>query len=163
MIALPLDQLLAYTDFDRAKWRQWAEADPARLQIAFQPGGRFPTIFSMLEHVFLVERRHLSRLQGGTPPETSGIAAGDVGALFEYADLVRADFRKYIAGFSEAEADTPMTIALQSGTFDTNKRTLATHMLLHEVRHFAQIAFAARAGGAEPPGQHDYFYFAQRP
>lgn len=46
MITLSLDDLLDYTDFDRAKWRQWAEADPGRLNIPFQSGGRFPTIFT---------------------------------------------------------------------------------------------------------------------
>ena len=33
MISLSLEQLLAYTDFDRAKWRQWVTADPGRLKI----------------------------------------------------------------------------------------------------------------------------------
>lgn len=55
-----------------------------------------------------------------------------------------------------------MTVTVQSGSFDTTKGKLATHMLLHEVRHLAQVALAARAGGVEPPGQHDYFYFTQR-
>jgi hypothetical protein len=29
------------------------------------------------------------------------------------------------------------------------------------VRHLAQLAYAARLAGIEPPGQHDYFAFAQ--
>jgi len=38
------------------------------------------------------------------------------------------------------------------------RRKLATHILLHEVRHFAQIAYAVRVAGHEPPGEHDYFF-----
>ena len=160
-VAISLDRLLAYTDHERAKWRGWIASDTSRLAIPFQPGGRFPDIGSLLDHVFLVERRHLSRLEGSTPPDASGVAAGDWQALFDYADLVRADLRKYASDCSEAEAATAMTVTVASGTVAMTKRTLATHILLHEIRHFAQIAFAARLAGHEPPGQHDFFYFTE--
>jgi len=39
------------------------------------------------------------------------------------------------------------------------RRRLVTHILLHEIRHLAQLAYAARLAGVEPPGQHDIFYF----
>jgi uncharacterized damage-inducible protein DinB len=38
------------------------------------------------------------------------------------------------------------------------RRKLAVHILLHEVRHLAQLAYAARIAGLEPPGSHDLFY-----
>ena len=160
-VTIELERVLAYTDVERAKWRAWIAADPSRLGLPFQPGGRFPTIGSLLDHVFLVERRHLCRLQGATPPDTSGIAAGDANALFEYADLVRADFHRYLADADEADASSAMQVTVTSGTYAMKKRTLATHILLHEVRHLAQIAFAARLAGVEPPGQHDLFYFTE--
>jgi uncharacterized damage-inducible protein DinB len=161
-ITVSLDQLLNYTDAERAKWRSWVAAEPSRLDIPFQPGGRFPTIGSLLDHVFLVERRHLSRLQGSTPPDASGVAPGDWRALMEYADLVRADLRTYLSDATDAEAGVELTVTVASGgAYTMKKRTLATHMLLHEIRHFAQVAFAARLGGVEPPGQHDYFYFPE--
>ena len=64
-VALELAALMAYSDQERGKWRTWIEADPARLAIPFQRGGRFPTVGSVLDHMFLVERRHLTRMQGG--------------------------------------------------------------------------------------------------
>jgi uncharacterized damage-inducible protein DinB len=160
-VTITLDQLIAYTDHERAKWRGWLAADPSRIAIPFQPGGRFPDIGHLLDHVFLVERRHLARLQGSTPPGSSGVAAGDWQALFDYADLVRADLRRYAADFSEEEARADMSITVATGTFAMKKRTLAAHILLHEVRHLAQIAYAARLAGHEPPGQHDLFYFPE--
>ena len=38
------------------------------------------------------------------------------------------------------------------------RRKLVVHIVLHEVRHFAQLALAARMAGHPPPGEHDYFY-----
>jgi uncharacterized damage-inducible protein DinB len=161
-VSVELRELLDYSDHERAKWREWIAANPRRLDIPFQAGGRFPTIGSLLDHIFLVERRHLSRLQGGTPPESTGVKPGDWKALFEYADLVRADLRRYLTELDESASRERMTIVAQSGTQSMTRRRLATHILLHEIRHTAQIAYGVRSSGQEPPGQHDLFYFAER-
>jgi uncharacterized damage-inducible protein DinB len=160
-VSVPLDSLLAYSDYERRKWREWISADPKRLRLPFQPGGRFPDIGSLLDHLFLVERRHLSRLEGGTPPPETGVPPGDVKALFDYADLVRADLRAYVASLDEAAADRPIVITgLQSsGDVTMTRRRLIVHIVLHEIRHLAQIAYAARLTDLEPPGRHDIFYF----
>jgi uncharacterized damage-inducible protein DinB len=162
-VAVSLASLLAYSDFERQKWREWLDADPSRLTLAFQRGGRFPDLASLFDHLFLVERRHLSRLEGAVPPSATGVAPGDVTALFDYADLVRADFRAYLDALDEETAMTPIVITgLQSsGDITMSRRRLTTHILLHEIRHLAQIAYAARLAGLEPPGQHDLFYFGE--
>ena len=159
MTGVALTELAGYSNHERAKWKAWVAADPTRLAIPFQREGRFRTIGSLLDHVFLVERRHLSRLQAATPPESSGIAKGDWKALFEYGDLVRADFSAYLAQFDEAQARDRLTVVVQSGSTTMSKRRLATHILIHELRHMAQIALAVREAGHEPPGKHDLFYF----
>jgi len=160
-IAVSLESLLAYSDHERRKWRDWIAADPERMRLPFQPGERFPDIASLFDHLFLVERRHLARLQGATPPTATGVSTTDADALFEYAALVRADFRAYVAAMTEEDAGRTLLISgLQSsGDISMTKRRLAAHILLHEIRHLAQIAYAARLAGHAPPGQHDLFYF----
>jgi uncharacterized damage-inducible protein DinB len=161
MPTVGVSELLDYSDHERRKWREWIAADPARLAIGFQPGGRFPTLGAILDHVFLVERRHLARLQGSVPPDDSGVAAGDVNALFEYADLVRSDLRNYVADATEDDLRQTLTFATRSGTGTMSRRRLLVHILLHEIRHLAQVAYAVRLGGQTPPGQHDLFYFPE--
>lgn len=158
-VSVQLEFLLDYSDRERQKWRDWIVADPARLHIPVQAGGRFPTAADLLEHVFLVERRHLSRLEGATPPDATGISPGDVTELFEYADLVRADFRRYVEDLDEADADAPMVLPLSIGNVPATPRKLATHLVLHEIRHFAQLALAARVAGQAPPGAHDLLFY----
>ena len=162
-VSVSLASLLAYSDAERRKWRAWLEANPARLRLPFQPGGRFPDLASLFDHVFLIERRHLSRLEGATPPTSTGVAAGDVTGLFDYADLVRADFRSYLDALDDAMASQPIVLTgLQSsGDITMSRRRLTTHIVLHEIRHLAQIAYAARLAGHEPPGEHDIFYFGE--
>jgi len=158
-ITAGLPELLAYSDHERAKWRAWVEADPSRLQLPFQDGARFPTIGSVFDHLFLVERRHLSRMEGATPPDSTGLDAGDAKGLFEYADLVRADFRRFVTSLDDAAAAQAFTFTIPSGPMTMSRRKLATHVVLHEVRHLAQVALAARAAGVNPPGDHDLFFF----
>ena len=158
MTGITLLELIDYSDHDRDKWKAWFAADPSRLNIPFQSGGRFPTVGALLDHVFLVERRHLSRLEGATPPDATGVARGDVKALFEYADLVRADYRTFANELDDVTARKTMTVNVQSGPREMTRRRLAIHIVLHELRHLAQIAYAARAAGHEPPGEHDLFY-----
>ena len=152
-------ELLAYSDHARAKWRAWVEADPSRLSLPFQDGARFPTIGTLLDHIVLVERRHLSRMEGATPPDSTGVLVGDVKGLFEYADLVRADFNRFVTTLDDATAAQPFTFTIPTGPQTMSRRKLATHVVLHEVRHLAQIALAARAAGVAPPGDHDLFFF----
>ena len=156
-----LEELLAYSDAERAKWRAWFIEEPTRLAIPFQPGGRFLTTGDLVDHIFLVERRHLARLEGSTPPERTGLTPSDVGGLFDYAMLVRTDMRKYVADLDEGRAREAFTFTVQTGTFTMTRRKLLLHMLLHEIRHFAQIAYAARMADQDPPGEHDIFYFQE--
>src|SRR5204862_1470556 len=110
-----LPELLAYSDHERAKWRAWVEADSTRLALPFQEAARFPTIGSVLDHVFLVERRHLSRMEGATPPASTGVPAGDVKGLCQSADLVRADFTRFVTTLDDATAAQPFTFTIPSG------------------------------------------------
>jgi uncharacterized damage-inducible protein DinB len=157
-VALELAALMAYSEQERRKWRTWIEADPSRLSIPFQRGGRFPTVGALLDHMCLVERRHLARMQGGEVPDKTGVPQGDWQGLLSYADHARADLRTYLGGLTEQTAGQWMTFSVQSGTFTMTRRKLASHILLHEIRHLAQIAYAARLAGHEPPGEHDFFY-----
>jgi len=161
-LSVGYEPLLAYSDHERRKWRQWVAADPARLEIPMQPGGRFPTIGALLDHVFFVERRHLSRLEGGTPPDASGVPSGDWQRLFEYGDLVRADLRTYVAGLDDAVGDSTISFTgWDNVRYSMSRRRLLTHIVMHEVRHLAQIALAARLAGVEPPGAHDIAFFPE--
>ena len=157
--SIELARLIEYSNHERAKWKAWIAAEPSRLALAFQPAGRFPTIGSLFDHLFLVERRHLSRLEGAVPPEATGVAPGDWQGMLEYGDLVRADLKRYVAELEADEADQVLTFTGPFGTFSMTRRKLAVHILLHELRHLAQIAYAARLAGVEPPGSHDYIFY----
>lgn len=157
-VTITLDELLGWTAEERAKWLPWFKAHPQALDLPLQPGGRFGTIGSLIDHIFLVERRHTSRLQGAALPASSGIAAGDINALWAYAEGGRQGLRNYLPTLSPADINTPRDVVVPTGTHPMSPRKLLFHMVLHEVRHWAQVASTVRAAGLAPPGDHDLFY-----
>lgn len=157
-LTITLDELLAWTAEERAKWLPWLKANPKALDIVMQPGGRFPTVASLIDHIFLVEQRHTLRLQAKELPAATGIDAKDIDALWAYGDRGRRALHAYVPSLTAQDANTPRDIVVPTGTYRLSPRKLLFHMVLHEVRHWAQIASAVRAAGFAPPGDHDLFY-----
>lgn len=157
-ITISLDELLGWTAEERAKWFPWLKANPAALDVKVQPGGRFPTVSALIDHIFVVEVRHTLRLQRKELPAQSGVAAHDINALFAYGERARAGVRELLPTLASDDLDRPRDVAVASGTYQLSPRKLLFHMVLHEVRHWAQIAAAVRAAGFAPPGDHDLFY-----
>lgn len=157
MLTLSLDEVLTYTDQEREKWRVWLLVHPEALAIRMQPDGRFATVGALVDHIFLVEQRHLARLRQQDVPSESGIAT-EVTPLFEYGSAIRQALRAFIATLSDTDARIVRTFTVQSGSFSLSPRKLLFHIALHETRHWAQIALAIRQAGQDPPGNHDLFF-----
>ena len=152
------DEFLRYTQEERDKWRVWFLAHPDAMEIEVQPGERYPTVGSLIDHVFLVERRHLQRLTGAPLDGKTGLSGKHAPPLFDYGASVRRELEQFVSALDEDAADEPRTFTVQNGEFVLTPRKLLIHVLLHETRHWAQIALALRRAGLEPPGNHDLFY-----
>jgi len=157
-LTITLDELLAWTAEERGKWLPWFKANPRALDLTLQPGGRFGTIGTLIDHIFLVEHRHTLRLQGKELPSATGVTPGDVEGLWAYADRGRAGVRAYLPTLPATDVNKLRDIVIPAGTYPMSPRKLLFHMALHEVRHWAQIASTVRAAGFAPPGDHDLFY-----
>jgi uncharacterized damage-inducible protein DinB len=155
---ISIDELLRYSSEERDKWRRWLIDHPAALEATVQPGGRHPSVGKLIDHVFLVERRHLQRLQGRPLSEATGLTGNNAAPLFDYGGSVRRETEQFLREIGDEEADEPRTIAIRDRSWSCTPRKLLFHTLLHELRHFAQIALAVRLAGLEPPGEHDLFF-----
>jgi uncharacterized damage-inducible protein DinB len=152
---LSYDELLRYTSDERDKWRRWLQSHPDAMDVTLQPGGRFPTVGKLIDHVFLVERRHLQRLTGDPVSESTGLTGTNAPPLFDYGASVRRELEQFAELIDEDEANEPRPIVFQEQTLEMSPRKLLFHILVHEIRHWAQVALAVRLAGFEPPGDHD--------
>ena len=151
-------ELLRFTQEERDKWRAYFMAHPDAMEVEVQPGGRFATVGSLVDHIHLVERRHLQRLMNEPVDTKTGLSGHHAPPLFDYGASVRRELEQYVSDLDDYAADEPRTITVASGDAVLTPRKLLFHCLVHETRHWAQIALSLRRAGLEPPGNHDLFY-----
>ncbi len=157
-LTITFDELVRYTNDERDKWRRWLSQHATALDAPVQPGGRLPTVGKLIDHIFLVERRHLQRLTSQPLSEATGLTGNNAPPLFDYGASVRRELEQYVADLGDDEVDTIRTFEVRDKKWPMTPRKLLFHILLHETRHWAQIALAARLAGFEPPGDHDLFF-----
>ena len=71
---------------------------------------------------------------------------------------MRRELEQYVADLDDEAADQVRSFAIREEQWQMSPRKLLFHILLHEIRHWAQIALAIRLAGLEPPGDHDLSY-----
>ena len=103
-------------------------------------------------------RRHLQRLHGAPLSTTTGLTGLNVAPLFDYGASVRRELEQYVKSLDGDEADQIRTFDVREQQWPMTPRKLLFHILLHEIRHWAQVALAVRIAGLEPPGDHDLFF-----
>ena len=158
MLAIEFAELMRYTEEERAKWRRFFVEHDQALDIPLQPGGRFATVGKLVDHIFLVEQRHLQRLRGEKLAEHTGLTASNAPPLFDYGASVRRELEQFIGDLDSDQANEVRTVHVREQDWPMTPRKLLFHILLHEIRHWAQIALAVRLAGVDPPGDHDLFF-----
>lgn len=157
-LAISLDELLRYTGAERSRWRRWFESHPEALDAPVQLGGRFPTVGKLIDHIFLVERRHLQRLAGVPLADSTGLTGSNAPPLFDYGSSVRRELEALAGELDPDVAEELRTLHVRDRDWFVTTRKLLFHILLHDIRHWAQIALAVRLAGFDPPGDHDLFF-----
>src|SRR5919112_917671 len=112
---LEFEEFVRYTNEEREKWRAWFGAHAEAMALEVQPGGRFATVGALIDHIFLVERRHLQRLRGAKLDDRTGLSGHHAGPLFDYGASVRREVEQFVADLDPDEATTPRTFTLQTG------------------------------------------------
>ena len=159
-LAMTFEELLRYTNAEREKWRAWLVLHPAAIDAPVQPGARFSTVGKLIDHIFLAERRNLQRLTGEPLSESTGLTGSNAPPLFDYGASVRRELGQFAQDLDEDVADEVRTLEVLNRKWPISARKMLFHILLHETRHWAQIALAVRLAGFEPPGEHDFLFFA---
>lgn len=157
-VTLAWHEFLRYTDEEREKWRRFFTGNPSSLEAPLQAGGRFATAGALIDHIFLVEKRHLQRLRGEKVDDSTGLSAANAAPLFDYGASVRRELAQYVEELDDDSAGEVRTFMVRDQPWQMTPRKLLFHCLLHETRHWAQIALAVRRQGIDPPGDHDLFF-----
>ncbi len=157
-LALQFAELVVYTNAEREKWRAWMVLHPQAMEVGVQPGNRHATVGKLIDHIFLVERRHLQRLMDVPVAPATGLTGNNAPPLFDYGASVRRELEQFVGDLDDEVAEQLRHFVVQEQRWSISPRKLLFHIVLHEIRHWAQVALAVRNAGLEPPGEHDLVY-----
>ena len=149
-VSVDLTDLLEYTDWEREQWHAWFRDHRApALQISVGPhgDGRFKVVGDVVRHVFSAEKRYVERLSGGSLTDTGVIPTDDVEALFAFGRRSRDDLRAFVASLPAEAWDAPQEFPVGKAWARATPRKVVTHILMHAIRHWAQIATLLRLHG----------------
>jgi uncharacterized damage-inducible protein DinB len=162
---LTIAELLAYTDEERAKWRNWfaAHGDEA-LQWPLA-GEAFKNLGVFILHIFWAECFYAYWMRGEVmTPESEvvkqhqGLPNDQAAAIFDFGHFTRTALRAFTDHAGAEGWDRVHELTAYGIHFQGPARKLLAHILIHEIRHWAQVAILARQQGLAPPGDHDLLF-----
>jgi len=159
---IDLNLLLDYTDWQRQKWhnllRQHGD-QILRASVGPNRDARFETIGDLLRHIFSAEKRYIERLSNKPLTDTSSIPTDSSETIFQFGQQSRAALREFIDTFPSQNWDIPEEHKMPGAKapLTLTPRKIIIHVVLHEIRHWAQIATLLRLDGVKSDFQDFLF------
>jgi len=154
-----LDEFLTHTEWERVSWHSWF---PRYAPAAFATGlgphgdGRLKTVADVIRHVFSAEMRYVDRLSGRPLTDPASIPS-EFEPLFEFGRRSRRELRTLVETLPAARWDVPESHTILDQKLRLTPRKIVVHVLLHEIRHWAQIATVLRQNGFKCDS-HDFLF-----
>jgi uncharacterized damage-inducible protein DinB len=155
--AFTLDDLLAYSDWDREQWHNWfRKQGPAALAVDLgaNNNGRIRNVGELVRHIFSAEKRYVERCRQVPLTDTAAIPADNIETLFAFGVDSRKALRDLLKTFPDVEWDAPREMSFGTHTRIVTSRKMIIQAITHELRHWAQVAAFLRQAGYQP-GPHD--------
>ncbi len=153
-LTIPIDDLLAYTDWQRSTWHAWFQGQDSTALAAStgnHTDGRFPTIGALVRHIFSAELRYVERIRGAQLSDPTGVPTTQPDPLFAFGTAARSELRTLLT--SPPDWDALLAVPLLNRTVHLSPRKILVHIVTHEIRHWAQVGTLLRHQGWEVPPQ----------
>jgi uncharacterized damage-inducible protein DinB len=150
MASISISELMEFTGWERSQWRERlsAHGDAALgTGVGAHGDGRFETVGDLVKHIFIAEKHHVDRLSNRAITDVSTIPGDSVQKLFALGERSRRDLAAFVAAEPANDWDAPREYNINGKMVSVTPRKFIAHILLHEVRHWAQVATILRLNG----------------
>lgn len=157
---IDVNLLLEYTDWERQKWHESLHQHGDQvLRISAGPhgDGRLETVGDLIRHIFSAEKRYIERLSDQPLTDTASIPTDNIEALFKLSHESRKALRGFIEALPAKEWDAQRDYVMASHPIRATPKKFVIHVLLHEIRHWAQVATILRQNGLKGDF-HDFLF-----
>jgi len=160
LAAITTEELLDDNEASTAKWQAWFRANEEALAAPctiYNSG----TVRGLLKHIFAVELRHSQRLRGQEVITYDAIPAGSLDELFAVHERAIENLQKFLAEADDANlAEVIELQTVSAGMLRASRRKLFVHVLLHSMRHWAQLTTLLREHGFKTEWPKDFLFSA---
>lgn len=156
---IDVNQLISYTDWEREKWREWLGQHGEALKTSVGPNAdnRFRTVGDVVKHIFSAELRYVERLSEKPLTDTASLPNDNIEGLFAFGQQSRNALAEFIGEFPAGEWDVLRDFEFFGNLLRATPKKMIIHVLLHEIRHWAQIATLFRLNGLKVDF-HDFLF-----
>jgi uncharacterized damage-inducible protein DinB len=153
--ALTYKALLELTSTEHHRWHEWFAEHEEAWAVSFATG-RTATVGGMVLHIFGVELRYAQRLLDQRITGWEELTQVSIEEVFEVGEQARGLLVQFLTTAPEQELDKVLTFeTMTAGTVTASKYMIASNILLHDIRHWAQIATVLRQNGFTDQWGHD--------
>lgn len=160
MLTLSLNDLMEHTEWERQKWHARIQkyGQPAlELSVGPHGDGRLERVGDVIRHIFAAEKRYVQRLAGQALTDPASISNNDIEALFQFGQQSRRELKQLIESFPANEWDVPRDFKILDFVARVTPKKIVLHILMHEIRHWAQLATLLRLNGFKVEF-HDFLF-----
>ncbi len=161
-LTISIDDLLRWNDASAQHWQNFATAHPALLELPcdIRASG---TVAVLLKHVVAVELRYAERLCDEPETPYEALPSDPTAALFATHQHAMHKLRALLAE-DRFDWDQHLTFTTMSaGRLEASRRDVLLHLLLHSMRHYAQLATLVRSHGFKPDWPMDFLFLNAKP
>jgi uncharacterized damage-inducible protein DinB len=117
-------------------------------------GERHKTVADLIKHIFAAEIRYIQRFKGESLTPYNQIPSDNAEELFDFGYESRAVFKEFVN--KPRDWTQSYEFSILDFQIKAPVRKFIIHVLIHEVRHWAQVALLLRQAGYEDLGDHDF-------
>jgi uncharacterized damage-inducible protein DinB len=152
--ALTAHELIAWVEKTSIGWRNLLAARPELLALPCDIM-KVESVAQLLQHIVAVELRFAERLSDLPATDYTSIPYDSAEKIYATHDHAFALVHKVLA--SQIDWDQPIEFSTRvMGPARSTPKTILFHLLLHSIRHYAQLATLARQQGIKPDWGMDY-------
>ena len=155
MTALTADELMARVENVSSGWRGLLTEYPEALQFPCDIR-ESSAVGDVVHHLVAVELRYAQRLSGVKESTYDQVPRGGANTLYATHDRAMAILRDLLTQ-GDVDWEGVLEFSTRSaGVFRATRRTILVHLLMHAIRHYAQLATVVRQNGVKPDWGMDY-------
>jgi uncharacterized damage-inducible protein DinB len=151
---LTAQEVLKWYESTSDQWRKFLGEHPEILALPCDIAGS-KTVAEIMHHIVAVELRYAQRMDRMPETDFSEVGFDSVEMLFATHDRATAIYKRLLA----SDLDWEEKIEYKTRTWGPARSSMKTtlfHVLLHSIRHYAQLGTLVRQCGFAPGWPGDY-------